>query len=130
MISITSDIWDKVFKNGPSKICGRQAHGLRGLEIKETKINNRARAIEQIFVFDCCTKNVQNPQESADLVTFTEEILNGKHHFLYSGSCQVKYPWNNSSINPFLANVSNLYPLKTRGFLTFSGSIETEHGVK
>ena len=57
MISITSDIWDNVFKNGPSKICGRQAHGLRGLEIKETKINNRARAIEQIFVFDCCTKN-------------------------------------------------------------------------
>ena len=22
-----------------------------------------------------------NPQETADLVTFTEEILNGKHHF-------------------------------------------------
>ena len=28
-----------------------------------------------------------NPQESADLVTFTEEILNGKLHFL----CSVKY---------------------------------------
>ena len=25
-----------------------------------------------------------NPQFSADLVTFTEEILNGKIHFLYS----------------------------------------------
>ena len=25
-----------------------------------------------------------NPQESADLVTFTEGILNGKHHFLYN----------------------------------------------
>ena len=25
-----------------------------------------------------------NPQETADLVTFTEEILNGKLHFLYS----------------------------------------------
>ena len=25
-----------------------------------------------------------NPQESADLVTFTEEILNGKLHFLCS----------------------------------------------
>ena len=23
-----------------------------------------------------------NPQETEDLVTFTEEILNGKHHFL------------------------------------------------
>ena len=27
-----------------------------------------------------------NPQETADLVTFTEEILNGKLHFLYSVS--------------------------------------------
>ena len=25
-----------------------------------------------------------NPQETADLVTFTEEILNGKLHYLYS----------------------------------------------
>ena len=25
-----------------------------------------------------------NPHETADLVTFTEEILNGKLHFLYS----------------------------------------------
>ena len=25
-----------------------------------------------------------NPQEIADLVTFTEEIVNGKIHFLYS----------------------------------------------
>ena len=24
----------------------------------------------------------RNPQETADLVSFTEEILNGKHHFL------------------------------------------------
>ena len=37
----------------------------------------------------------------ADLVTFTEEILNGKLHFLCS------------EINPFLANVLILYPLKT-----------------
>ena len=28
-----------------------------------------------------------NPQETADLVTFTEEFLNGKLHFLCSGSC-------------------------------------------
>ena len=27
-----------------------------------------------------------NPQEIADLVTFTEEILNGKLHFLCSGT--------------------------------------------
>ena len=26
-----------------------------------------------------------NPLETADLVTFTEEILNGKLYFLYSG---------------------------------------------
>ena len=25
----------------------------------------------------------QNPQETADLITFTEEILNGKLHFLF-----------------------------------------------
>ena len=28
-----------------------------------------------------------NPQETADLVTFTEEILNGKFHFSCSDSC-------------------------------------------
>ena len=28
-----------------------------------------------------------NPQFSAELVTFTEEILNGKLYFLYSASC-------------------------------------------
>ena len=28
-----------------------------------------------------------NPQFSADLVTFTEEILNGKLHFLYNAHC-------------------------------------------
>ena len=32
-----------------------------------------------------------NPQETADLVTFTEEILNGKLHFLCSGRCE-QYP--------------------------------------
>ena len=26
-----------------------------------------------------------NPQETADLITFTEEIRNGKLHFLYGG---------------------------------------------
>ena len=28
-----------------------------------------------------------NPQETADLVTVTEEIYNGKLHFLCSGRC-------------------------------------------
>ena len=32
-----------------------------------------------------CTKKMQ---ETADLVTFTEEILNGKLHFLCSATCQ------------------------------------------
>ena len=30
-----------------------------------------------------------NPQETADLVTFTEEIFNGKLNFLYSGTYMV-----------------------------------------
>ena len=34
--------------------------------------------------------NVINPQEAADLVTFTEEILNGKLHFLCSVRKTVK----------------------------------------
>ena len=33
------------------------------------------------------------PQESADLVTFTEEILNGKFHFLCS-ACWVILMWD------------------------------------
>ena len=28
-----------------------------------------------------------NPQETADLITFTEEILNGKLHFLCCDAC-------------------------------------------
>ena len=34
----------------------------------------------------------QNPQENADLVTITEEILNGKLHFLCSVACDVLKP--------------------------------------
>ena len=30
-----------------------------------------------------------NPQETADLVTFTEKILNGKLHFLCSVICRI-----------------------------------------
>ena len=36
------------------------------------------------FPFRISSVNVNNPQETADLVTFTEEILNGKLHFLCS----------------------------------------------
>ena len=32
-----------------------------------------------------------NPQETADLVTFTEEIYNGKFHFLCSGNGQEEH---------------------------------------
>ena len=35
-----------------------------------------------------CTLH-KKPQETADLVTFTEEILNGKRHFLCSGICLI-----------------------------------------
>ena len=33
--------------------------------------------------------NGPNPQETADLVTFTEEILNGKLHFLCSDASEI-----------------------------------------
>ena len=32
-----------------------------------------------------------NPQETADLVTFTEKICNGKLDFLCSAACDMKY---------------------------------------
>ena len=35
-----------------------------------------------------------NPQESADLVTFTEEILNAELHFLCSGSLRYELSFN------------------------------------
>ena len=35
--------------------------------------------------------NVTNPQESMDLITFTEEIFNGKLHFLCSGYFEFVY---------------------------------------
>ena len=52
-----------------------------------------------------------NPQETADLLTFTEEILNGKLHFL----CCVFFsifmisvkPFNNENINDKLKGVAN-----------------------
>ena len=35
-------------------------------------------------------KDFSSKQETADLVTFTEEILNGKLHFLCSVRCRIK----------------------------------------
>ena len=41
-----------------------------------------------------------NPQETADLVTFTEEILNGKLYLLCSVSCKANaYRMLNLSLN-------------------------------
>ena len=39
------------------------------------------------FLLGISSANVTKPQETADMVTFTEEILNGKLHFLCSVSC-------------------------------------------
>ena len=36
------------------------------------------------YFFSKCHQIRRNPKEIADFVTFTEEILNGKLHFLYS----------------------------------------------
>ena len=44
-----------------------------------------------------------NPQFPADLVTFTQEILNRKIHFLYSGSNLV-----NQSLPNFCLNYPNI----------------------
>ena len=35
-----------------------------------------------------------NPQETVDLVTFTEELLNEKLHFLCSEQDSYEYTWN------------------------------------
>ena len=43
-----------------------------------------------------------NPQETADLLTFTGEILNGKFHFLFSVSWDL--PIQFLSLDPFMHN--------------------------
>ena len=45
-----------------------------------------------------------NPQESADLVTLTEEILHGKLHFLFSAAHLFHKYFFRSVSNPFLLN--------------------------
>ena len=85
-----------------------------------------------------------NPQFSANLVTFTEETLNGKLPFLYK---TIKLEYTKKLISYFIVLVRNhlqISPLtfnhfspvshfytpwkcqKTFGFLTFSGGIEME----
>ena len=65
-----------------------------------------------------------NPQETADLVIFSEEILNGKLHFL----CSVVEA-NLDSLNLFHATGHLGNPWKhqrTRGYLMFSGGIQRD----
>ena len=45
-----------------------------------------------------------NPQETADLVTFTEEILNGKFYFL----CCVKLNISRANLNDLFTGLSNV----------------------
>ena len=42
-----------------------------------------------------------NPYKTADLVTFTEEILNGKLHFLHSGCFEGKLTTESERIKRF-----------------------------
>ena len=48
-----------------------------------------------------------NPQSTADLVTFTEEILNGKLHFLCSVGGVCKNPSQTSKMELFVKIVSS-----------------------
>ena len=43
-----------------------------------------------------------NPQEAADLVTFTEEILTGKLHFSWSGRRRGSFPLSNNHLDDSL----------------------------
>ena len=52
-----------------------------------------------------------NPQETVDLVTFTEEILNGKLHFLRS-ECKQKL----ITLTQFLRNITSSMPDFAKGF--------------
>ena len=60
--------------------------------------SNNAWASVNSFKFDNVdTLDIRKLNLPADLVTFAEEILNGKLHFLCSAAC--------THINPFLTNV-------------------------
>ena len=70
----------------------------------------------------------RNPQETADLVTFTEEILDGKLHFLCSGilennyrpkkECYKRPIWRSTNWNIFLWDrLDKRESLYTRNFI-------------
>ena len=62
----------------------------------------------------------QNPQETANLVTFTEEILNGKLHFLCSITLHydsLRWIRTPSPLFKFLKNMK-----RANGRASFSGS--------
>ena len=66
-----------------------------------------------------------NPQESADLVTFTEKILNGKFHFLCSSNPTfwVTFlfiePWSSNIIQVLFLNFNHRSVWKHDGFIAF-----------
>ena len=71
-----------------------------------------------------------NPQKTADLVTFTEEILTGKLHFLCSGRCYSKFIQITFLRNILLYNTRGIPVLikNTEAFVTdesFPGTLET-----
>ena len=53
-----------------------------------------------------------NPQETMDLVRFTEEILNGKFHCFCSAFAE-NVAQNHNFLNPFHIIYLLIYPLKT-----------------
>ena len=74
------------------------------------------------------------PQETADLVTFTEEILNGKLYFLCSVYWEYSWPKKYFVQTTFHNNLSRLLVILAVAQYTFTCSkstIETlEKGVK
>ena len=74
-----------------------------------------------------------NPQETADLVTFTEEILNGKLRFLYSASKHLRWELCNNSLIYFLLKlccsifklfISTIWWLVSKECLAYKGTIQ------
>ena len=60
----------------------------------------RSTAKKGSFPLEICSVDATNPQRIADLVTFTEEIVNGKLHFLCSALitlAKVKHTFLSSS---------------------------------
>ena len=61
-----------------------------------------------------------NPQETADLVTFTEEVLNGKPHFLCSGRTnELQKPFPEFKDVFRFARFSLVYPSTINGKMIF-----------